>query len=308
MTIKRLAFISILLTYVLIVFGGYVASSNSGMGCGPEWPLCNGDVVPTLKGDTLIEFAHRFIGAVLGGITIWLFFKFIRAKVELTARLVTFFMLVLLIVQVLLGAIVVVRDLPSIMITIHLLVAMLFLASLIWIWSYPGLEENSLQSHSTKERHGPVIKHLNFLFVLLLLTLAFGAYIKHESYGLACGWLGCRQSFLPSTTPELLQTIHRGVAVLSTLYILVLTYWSFVKGWGRGLQRRLVLCSLTVLFQLLVGTIVVLKMIDLPWAVLHLAVATGLFAFVSETRIYLGNRIMKANTTVLSNGKWRNLE
>ena len=34
-TIKRIALLSIIVTYFLIVFGGYVASSESGMGCGP---------------------------------------------------------------------------------------------------------------------------------------------------------------------------------------------------------------------------------------------------------------------------------
>ncbi|MFK9091014.1 COX15/CtaA family protein [Bacillus salipaludis] len=304
MTIKRLAFISILLTYFLIVFGGYVASSNSGMGCGPEWPLCNGDVVPVLKGDTLIEFTHRVIGAVLGFISIILFFKLIRAKVDYTARFAAFSMLVLLTIQVLLGAVVVLRDLPSIIITIHLIIAMLFLACLIWIWRYPGLEAGSEKFEIPKRRNRGVTLHLIILLILLLFTLAFGAYIKHQSYGLACGWLGCRQSSFPVTTPELLQTIHRGLAVLSAIYILLLTFLAFSKGWGRSLQKRLTLCTLTVLFQLVIGAAVVVTFIDIPWAVLHLAVGTGLFAFISEARVYAGHGAIKSSGSHMVNGKW----
>ncbi|GHI00702.1 COX15/CtaA family protein [Neobacillus kokaensis] len=293
MTIKRLAFICIVLTYFLIVFGGYVASSESGMGCGPEWPLCNGEVIPTLQGETLIEFMHRIIGALLGGLSILLFFKLMREKMGYTARFVSVMMIGLLIIQVLLGAVVVVLDLPSIIISIHLLVAFVFLACLIWLWRYSG-EERITQMTLKAADHGRIIKHVNNLLILLLLTLAFGAYIKHETYGLACGWFGCRQTFLPSTTPELLQTIHRGLAVISTIYIILLTYWAFSKKWGRNLQRRFLLCSLLVLFQLVIGTFVIESFIAIPWAVVHLAIAAALFAFISEARVYAGGRVMQS--------------
>ncbi|WP_317851481.1 COX15/CtaA family protein [Neobacillus bataviensis] len=134
MTIKRLALLTILLTYLLIVFGGYVASSKSGMGCGPEWPLCNGDVVPTLHGDTLIEFTHRVIGAILGIVSFILFAKILRTNANQSARTVGYWMIVLLIIQVMLGAIVVLKDLPTSVIAGHLIIALLFLTSLIWIW------------------------------------------------------------------------------------------------------------------------------------------------------------------------------
>lgn len=141
MTIKRLALLTVFLTYLLIVFGGYVASSKSGMGCGPEWPLCNGDVVPTLHGDTLIEFTHRVIGAILGIVSFILFVKILRTEVSPSVRTVGYWMLVLLIIQVLLGAIVVLKDLPTSIIASHLIIAMLFLTSLIWIWR--RTEENA---------------------------------------------------------------------------------------------------------------------------------------------------------------------
>lgn len=290
MTIKRLAFICMLLTYFLIVFGGYVASSNSGMGCGPEWPLCNGEVVPVLKGATLIEFGHRVIGALLGILSLVLFVKLFRSKEEQVVRLAAFSMLGLLIIQILLGGIVVVRDLPSIIITIHLIIAFAFLACLIWIWRYPGFQNQASRVAYITEKAQTAAIHLNILLILLTCTLAFGAYIKHESFGMACGWLGCRQTFFPSSTPGLLQTLHRGLAGISAVYILFLTYWSFSKKWGRSLQKRLLLGALTVLFQLVIGAAVIETSISIPWAVLHLAIGTVLIAIASEARIYLGER------------------
>lgn len=291
---RNLALLTIFLTYFLIVFGGYVASSNSGMGCGPEWPMCNGEIVPSLKGATLIEYLHRVIGALLGILSLLLFFQILRSKLGFTARIVSFTMLGLLTVQVLLGAVVVVRDLPSIIITIHLLIAMLFMGILIWIWRYPYLD-GAQQSYQVQHRsQKSIIFHLNILLGLILLTLGFGAYIKHETYGLACGWLGCRQSFFPGTTPEVLQSFHRGLAVVTALYLLVVTFYAFSKSWGKALRKRMLLCTFTVLMQLVIGVMVIVTKLDLPWAVFHLAIATALFAFVTEARVYAGNLAVKA--------------
>ncbi|MBU8877540.1 COX15/CtaA family protein [Bacillus sp. FJAT-29790] len=293
MKINHLAFVTIMITYALIVFGGYVATSNSGMGCGPEWPLCNGEVVPVLKGDTLIEFAHRVIGAILGLVAILLFIKILRAEVDTTTRSVAWGMISLLIGQVLLGAVVVVLDLPVTVVSIHLLIAMVFLACVIWIWRKFSLEETGYAIHSyhstvNEGKRKTIVFHLNVIILLLFLTLAFGAYIKHENYGLACGWLDCQSSFFPVTIPEILQTIHRSLAVASAIYILLLMFWAFSKKWGVPIQRRFMVMAMIVFVQMLIGLVTVGTLIDIPWAVLHLAVGTVLFAFVYEARVYIG--------------------
>ena len=58
-------------TFVLIIVGGIVRVSDSGLGCGPGgsgfhgWPFCNGDVVPGVDLNTIVEYTHRALaGAV----------------------------------------------------------------------------------------------------------------------------------------------------------------------------------------------------------------------------------------------------
>ena len=52
---KRLALATAISTFVLIIVGGIVRVSDSGLGCGPGgsgfhgWPFCNGDVVPGVR-------------------------------------------------------------------------------------------------------------------------------------------------------------------------------------------------------------------------------------------------------------------
>src|SRR6266436_7332819 len=68
--LRILAYGSALSTYVLIVIGGYVVFSGSGLACGSSgpdsWPLCNGQVIPTLSGPVLVEWTHRLFTVVVG--------------------------------------------------------------------------------------------------------------------------------------------------------------------------------------------------------------------------------------------------
>src|SRR4029453_18341062 len=69
---RRLADLTAVVTFLLIIVGGVVRVSDSGLGCGPGgsgtkgWPLCGGAVIP-LVGDenTLIEFSHRLLAAIV---------------------------------------------------------------------------------------------------------------------------------------------------------------------------------------------------------------------------------------------------
>ncbi|MBT2688235.1 COX15/CtaA family protein [Bacillus sp. ISL-47] len=286
MSVKGLAFITIILTYILIVFGGYVASSESGMGCGPEWPLCNGLVIPILEGDTLIEFAHRVIGAILGIISVALFLKIKQSRPDPDLKSASWGLMILLILQILLGAVVVLLDLPAIVVSIHLIIAMLFLANLIWIWGKIAFGNGNQLSLGKNRKNTAVSSHLNVVLLLVVLTLFLGAYIKHQAFGLACGWLECGNGFIPASIPGMFQTGHRLLAGVLAFYIFILTYISFKKRWNAGLQNRLMAASLIVMGQILIGIITIISYIEVSWAVLHLALGTALFAFVFETRVY----------------------
>ncbi len=58
----RLLSIASLLTYLLIVMGGVVCVTGSGLGC-PDWPMCYGQIVPPLDMGAIIETTHRFFAA-----------------------------------------------------------------------------------------------------------------------------------------------------------------------------------------------------------------------------------------------------
>jgi len=64
--LRIFAYGSVVSTYVLILIGGYVTTSNSGLGCGESWPLCRGAIFPNLNDPAqVIEFTHRIFNFVV---------------------------------------------------------------------------------------------------------------------------------------------------------------------------------------------------------------------------------------------------
>src|SRR5690242_21294565 len=67
-TLRRLAFASVIVNVVIVVTGGAVRLTNSGLGC-PTWPRCVGNsLVPRSKLgiNGAIEFSNRTLTFVVG--------------------------------------------------------------------------------------------------------------------------------------------------------------------------------------------------------------------------------------------------
>src|SRR5690349_23048886 len=86
---RRLLTGTIVATFALIVIGGVVRVSDSGLGCGPEgsgthgWPLCGGRLLPFLQEHQVIEFSHRVAATViviLIGLLAFMVFRHLRER------------------------------------------------------------------------------------------------------------------------------------------------------------------------------------------------------------------------------------
>src|SRR3989442_75058 len=68
---RALAYAAAGLTFVLIIVGGIVRISDSGLGCGAGgsgtkgWPLCGGRIVPLVNTHMIVEYSHRAIAATV---------------------------------------------------------------------------------------------------------------------------------------------------------------------------------------------------------------------------------------------------
>jgi len=126
--LRILAYGSALSTYILIVIGGYVVFSGSGVACGSSgpdsWPLCNGLVIPTLSGPVLVEWTHRLFTLVVGlfvlGTTVAAWTRYREQRRILQLSTISF---LVLLGQVFLGMVTVKTDLDPLVSTAHLAVA-----------------------------------------------------------------------------------------------------------------------------------------------------------------------------------------
>ncbi len=60
----RLAWLTLAWNIAVVLWGAYVRASQSGAGCGANWPLCNGVAVPHgARWHTIVEFSHRVTSA-----------------------------------------------------------------------------------------------------------------------------------------------------------------------------------------------------------------------------------------------------
>src|SRR5919108_2051638 len=129
---RRLAFVTAFFAYLQIALGGVVRVSGSGLGC-PDWPLCHGRPYPPADLHAIIEYSHRTVGAITGVLIIatvigaWLVW---RTRRPIVAWLATASLLAIA-AEGALGGVVVINELASWLVAIHLGLAMVILGSLI---------------------------------------------------------------------------------------------------------------------------------------------------------------------------------
>jgi cytochrome c oxidase assembly protein subunit 15 len=123
--LRVFAYGSVVSTYILIVIGGYVTTSNSGLGCGDSWPLCKGAVFPSLNNpEVVIELTHRLFNSVVGIFILGLaIVATTRYRNQSNIVLLSTISLVALIAQVLLGMVTVTTSLNPIVSDAHLALA-----------------------------------------------------------------------------------------------------------------------------------------------------------------------------------------
>ena len=111
----RFAWGLLIYNIAVIVFGALVRASGSGNGCGAHWPLCDGEVIPSLANIKMqIEFTHRTMseldGPLIVAMAIWAFRAFPRGhRVRFSAILAVGFM----ISEALIGAVLVKKGLVA---------------------------------------------------------------------------------------------------------------------------------------------------------------------------------------------------
>ena len=109
--VARFAWVTLGYFVLVVLWGAVVRATDSGGGCGANWPLCNGDYFPHHpRLATMIEFAHRSTSGVCAfliiALALWTFWRTPKGHKARKAVIWSAFFLVL---EALLGAALVLR-------------------------------------------------------------------------------------------------------------------------------------------------------------------------------------------------------
>ncbi|MGG7665905.1 COX15/CtaA family protein [Dyadobacter sp. BHUBP1] len=217
---RRFALNTLISLYLVVIAGGVVRSTGSGMGC-PDWPKCFGRWVPPteasqlppnykeiygakLKGEvefnatkTWTEYVNRLVGALTGVIIFLMllasipFLKSGNKQIffwSLAAFLLTGF-------QGWLGAKVVSFELHPLIVTVHMLLAIVIIFIVLYVFTWAGYVEKVLTLREGSEKVlsgiGIAVMALS-LFQILLGTQvreAMDVVIMRLGYGARSQWI-----------------------------------------------------------------------------------------------------------------------
>jgi len=260
---QALAVVAAAGTYLLIVVGAVVRVTGSGLGC-PDWPTCHGQLVPPLEPTAIIEYTHRFLGAVVSPLILattigaWLVRRRDRA-VLVPATLVP----VLLAIQIVLGMIVVRRELPAMEVLVHLVFAMAILGLLVWTAIAAGPAPRPRPGATAADAVGArrLVGWAHATTTVIFLLLIVGAYVQATGAGYACvGFPGCNGQALPFGSNHLvdLHLFHRllayAVAVLTAVVL-----WQAWRHWRwlPAVPRTATLLAALIVVQIGIGAVLV---------------------------------------------------
>jgi cytochrome c oxidase assembly protein subunit 15 len=212
---RKLVWVTLFLTFDLIMFGAFTRLTDSGLGC-PDWPGCYGHANPwqaqahisaaqTAMPDgpvtvvkAWIEMIHRYLAMTVGVLIIALLASAWRIRRQspqhekkfapwLPAALLGFVCL-----QGAFGAWTVTMKLQPVIVTIHLLLGMTLLAMLTWLAARQGEHAPLAPAAATLRLPAAVA------LILLTIQIALGGWVSTNYAALACADFPlCHGTLLP---------------------------------------------------------------------------------------------------------------
>ena len=286
--------------YLVILAGGIVRSTGSGMGC-PDWPKCFGTYIPptqeldlpadykaqyTVKGHsaefnvykTWTEYVNRLIGAIAGLIVVYqciFAIRFIKSKPKFFWF--SFLLAILMGSQGLLGAKLVSSFLAPLLITLHMAVALIIMSILIWLFMAVKREKDCLLkgSEDAFETLPSVYTRMMWFFIILTAVQIFlGTEVREEvdiiSYALDYQF---KETWIDRIGSVFI--VHRSYSILLTLLTVYFTFSLYQKRFLYPIAYKYItLVSMIMAVEIIAGISMAYFAIPAWLQPLHLLFAT----------------------------------
>ena len=283
--LQGLATATVIFVFVLVIIGGVVRVTGSGLGC-PDWPLCYGKVLPPLEYTAVIEYTHRFVASVIVGplVLVTAIVALLRYRSDRWVWIPAAASVPLLIVQGLLGGVTVLTHLPGGVVALHLATAEALLAVCLFIM----IAAYRTPISSTGVRTGDGYHRWAIAgAVSVYLVIISGALVTAMGATGACvTWPLCQGQAFPMNHLTAIHMFHRYV-VLALGVLLLYSVWRCAAGGARGgsLWWLAVLALAAFVAQVIVGAATIWLDFQAHWRALHLTAATAVWTGVAGMAI-----------------------
>lgn len=272
---------------ILVLLGGaLVTKTESGMGCGRSWPLCNGEFVPTdITPELVIELAHRLVSGSVGFLVLFLSiwsWKVIGHIRE--TKFLSFLSFFFLLLQGLIGAAAVIWEQSDFILALHFGISLISFAAvfLLTLLIFEIDKKFDADKLVIDKKMGFHIISISIYSYFVIYT---GALVRHTKSSLVCrDWPLCINDSpaLPSNLYEWVQMGHRAAAAGIFIWIAYVTYLAIKK----YRQQKVIywgwISAFTLVsLQVLSGAVIIFTRLNLYIALLHALFITCLFGVLS---------------------------
>jgi heme A synthase len=283
LTVRRIAYLALVIGFAQVVFGAIVRISGSGLGCGDHWPDCYGSFTPSGSAQSLlVEISHRYGAAALSiAIVALALVAFRQRNVEGVggrggALRPALLAVLLVVVAALFGAVTVKLELNPIVVVTHLAIAMSLLAVLVLV----AVRAGAFGAPRIPARYPRTFRAARAAVGLTFVALVFGALTANTPGAPhAClGFPWCRTAS-GSGTPFWIQVTHRIIAFLLLGHLTGVFFASRKRGEPAVIRRATTATLSVVLLQILIAAAMV--ELNLPSSLRSLHQAAGTLLWIS---------------------------
>ena len=267
---------TIFAVFVLVVLGGIVRLTESGLGC-PDWPLCHDQIVPPFDMHVLIEYTHRLVAGVsliLVFSMVLIALRYYRQRLWIVVPALIAF--ILMIVQAVLGGITVLTELAAEIVVAHFALAQVILATMVLTFVATS---GHIEFRKTISDRGLRIFLITALIVSVFTygLLLSGSYTTMSGASAACAgdWPHCLNAIWPSNKLSQIQMFHRILSIVCGFMLLMVS----IMAWDRRYEKSGIAgtgIGLITLFlaQIFIGASSIWMENSVTIKIMHLALAT----------------------------------
>ena len=272
----------------VLLGGALVTKTDSGMGCGRSWPLCNGEFVPTdITPELVIELAHRLVSGSVGImvllLSIWTWRAIGHIRETKFLSVLSFFFLML---QALIGAAAVVWGQSDFVLALHFGISLISFAAVLLLTLLIFEVDKKFQADKLIV-DSRMKFHIIGLTIYSYMVVYTGALVRHMKASLVCkDWPLCTNSgsLLPTNIYEWVQMGHRAAAGFIFIWIAYVTYLA-VKNYQhqRPIYWGWIISFILVTLQVIAGALIIFTRLNLYVALAHaffISVLFGVFSYL----------------------------